>query len=80
MLPVRLPASDIAALGQFVEVDLEKQTVRSGSHTFSFDIEPVRREGLLDGLDEIARTMKSAANIAQWEENDRVQRPWIWGA
>ena len=80
LLPIRLPASDIAALGQEVEVDLVKQTVRSGSHTFHFDIEPVRREALLDGLDEIARTMKSAADIARWEDNDRVQRPWIWSA
>ncbi|KQR81524.1 3-isopropylmalate dehydratase [Burkholderia sp. Leaf177] len=78
LLPIRLSASDIAALGQDVEVDLVKQTVHSGSLTFHFDIEPVRREALLDGLDEIARTMKSAADIARWEDNDRVQRPWIW--
>ncbi|MGV7240574.1 3-isopropylmalate dehydratase small subunit [Caballeronia sp. M23-90] len=79
LLPVRLPANEIAMLGQAVEVDLEKQMVSSGSHAFPFDIEPIRREALLEGLDEISRTMKSAAVITQWEENDRVQRPWIWG-
>ena len=79
LLPVRLPANDIAMLGQTVEVDLEKQMVRSGSHTFPFNIEPIRREALLEGLDEISRTLKSASIIAQWEENDRVERPWIWG-
>jgi 3-isopropylmalate/(R)-2-methylmalate dehydratase small subunit len=78
LLPVRLAPDDIAALGQVVEVDLEKQTVRSGPHVFPFDIEPIRREALLEGLDEVSRTLKSAALIAEWEARDRVLRPWIW--
>lgn len=78
LLPVRLAPDDIAALGQVVEVDLEKQMVRSGPHVLPFDIEPIRREALLEGLDEVSRTLKSAALIAEWEARDRVLRPWIW--
>ena len=80
LLPIRLAASNIAGLGHRVVVDLGRQTVHSGSHTVTFDIEPIRREALLEGLDDIARTMKSVGLIAQWEARDRVSRPWIWEA
>jgi 3-isopropylmalate/(R)-2-methylmalate dehydratase small subunit len=62
-----------------VTVDLTVQTVRSGTVALIFEIEPNRREAMLEGLDEISRTLRQAEEITQWQARDRRNRPWIWG-
>jgi len=85
LLPIRLSENDIRLLadesesGHVVTVDLTMQTVLSGTIERVFEIEPSRREALLEGLDEISQTLKQAAQIAQWQAQDRLNRPWIWG-
>lgn len=84
LLPIRLSENDIRLLadasesGNVVSVDLAMRTVRSGPFERVFEIEPNRREALLEGLDEISQTLKRAPEIAQWQEQDRRNRPWIW--
>jgi 3-isopropylmalate/(R)-2-methylmalate dehydratase small subunit len=85
LLPIRLAESHIRLLagqsesGHVVTVDLTMQTVRSGTVERVFEIEPNRREAMLEGLDEISQTLKQAEEIAQWQARDRRNRPWIWG-
>jgi 3-isopropylmalate/(R)-2-methylmalate dehydratase small subunit len=85
LLPIRLAEGDIRLLagqsesGHVVTVDLTVQTVRSGTVERVFEIEPNRREAMLEGLDEISRTLKRAEEITQWQAQDRRNRPWIWG-
>jgi len=84
LLPIRLAESDIRLLagqsesGNVVSVDLTMQTVRSGPVELVFEIEPNRREAMLEGLDEISQTLMQAEEIAQWQAQDRHNRPWIW--
>jgi 3-isopropylmalate/(R)-2-methylmalate dehydratase small subunit len=40
-------------------------------------VEPARRQALLEGLDEIALTLKRAGDIAAFQARDRQQRPWV---
>ena len=42
-----------------------------------FDIDPARRHVLLEGLDDIAATMKEGAEIAAFEHKLSASRPWI---
>lgn len=85
LLPIRLADVDIRLLaglsesGHVVTVDLTVQTVRSGTVALIFEIEPNRREAMLEGLDEISRTLRQAEEITQWQARDRRNRPWIWG-
>lgn len=61
-----------------VSIDLEAQTIVSPSgkqHTF--EIDPRRREGLLQGLDEVALTLQRDAEIRSFQAADRNARPWI---
>jgi 3-isopropylmalate/(R)-2-methylmalate dehydratase small subunit len=61
-----------------VSIDLEAQTIVSPSgkqHTF--DIDPRRREGLLQGLDEVALTLQRDDEIRSFQATDRTARPWI---
>jgi len=61
-----------------ISIDLEAQTIVSPTgkrHTF--EIDPRRREGLLQGLDEVALTLQRDSEIRAFQTADRTGRPWI---
>ena len=63
--------------GQNFIIDLPQQVVVSPSgDKYSFDIDSGRKTCLLDGLDDIALTLKDGDNIKQFEDIDRLKRPW----
>jgi 3-isopropylmalate/(R)-2-methylmalate dehydratase small subunit len=76
LLPVTLKLEEVDELfrraegppGYEVTVDLEKQTVTDNSGlSYSFTIDPFRRESLLKGLDEIGLTLVHENDIAAFE-------------
>jgi 3-isopropylmalate/(R)-2-methylmalate dehydratase small subunit len=61
-----------------VSVDLQEQTITSPSGArHLFEIDPRRRAGLLEGLDEIQLTLRREHEIRAFQAADRAQRPWI---
>ena len=85
MLPVVLPESvieDLAAQtaqGQSLTVDLVSQSIVAPNGTaIRFEIDPARRQSLLEGLDEIGRTLRQQAEIVAWQHKDRAVRSWVW--
>jgi 3-isopropylmalate/(R)-2-methylmalate dehydratase small subunit len=48
-----------------------------GSLTFAFDIEPFRKQCLLDGLDEIGLTLQHADAIRAFETKRLAEQPWL---
>jgi len=61
-----------------IAVDLQEQTITSPSGArHSFEIDPRRRAGLLEGLDEIALTLRREHEIQAFQASDRAERPWI---
>ena len=61
-----------------ISVDLESQTIKGpDGGTIHFDIDPARKHVLLEGLDDIATTLKESAEIASYEGKIANQRPWI---
>ncbi|MDQ6713214.1 MAG: 3-isopropylmalate dehydratase small subunit [Candidatus Dormibacteraeota bacterium] len=75
LLPVELPQSQVAELirlateepGMEVTVDLLAQRIGAGGFETSFAVDPFSRECLLNGLDEIALTLRQAGQIARYE-------------
>jgi len=59
-----------------VEIDLAAQTIRCGDRTLSFAIDPVSKEQLLNGWDEIDLTLNESAAIASFRASDERLRPW----
>ncbi|QKE72534.1 3-isopropylmalate dehydratase small subunit [Arthrobacter citreus] len=51
-----------------IEVDLEKQVVKTIFGNYEFSIDPVWKEKLLNGLDDIAITMKYENEIEKYEK------------
>ena len=87
VLPIRLPAAEVEALaaacagGAALTVDLTRCTLTAPDGTVTpFAIDPLRREGLLHGLDDIGLTLKDDALICDWQREDRQRRPWAWPA
>jgi 3-isopropylmalate/(R)-2-methylmalate dehydratase small subunit len=87
-LAVVLPASDIDALfaaeatsadGLQLDIDLPAQRVRTaGGAEFAFEIDAGRKRSLVEGLDEIGRTLQDAAAIRAYEAKHRERAPWLF--
>jgi 3-isopropylmalate/(R)-2-methylmalate dehydratase small subunit len=86
MLPIRLPEPEVLRLMALSEeggapftVDLIRQVViDSAGEDHPFDIDPLRREGLLAGLDDVGLSLRDGDLITAWQASDRSRRPWIW--
>jgi 3-isopropylmalate/(R)-2-methylmalate dehydratase small subunit len=51
---------------------------RHGDDAMHFDIEPSRKESLLNGWDEISLTLKHKDEIKAYEERRKKSEPWIF--
>jgi 3-isopropylmalate/(R)-2-methylmalate dehydratase small subunit len=77
LLPVVLPepaCKAVATAGE-AEIDLADQVVRAGGEEFPFEIDPDIRHRLLNGLDDIAMTLQSAAEIETYESERERSGP-----
>ena len=58
-------------------VDLEAQTINGpDGGSISFDIDPARKERLLEGIDDIGETLSQESNISEFEAKLADARPW----
>jgi len=87
MLPVTLPREQVLELLEDaeqlkqVEIDLPSQTViRECGTTYPFDIDPFRKDCLLNGLDDIGLTMQKMDAIRAFEGARSDLYPWLDGA
>ena len=75
----RLFAEVMAFPGYKLTVDLARQTVTPpGGEAMHFDIDTFRKDCLLNGLDEIALTLRHADKIRAYEERRKVAEPWVF--
>ena len=86
ILPIVLPQEDVdklmddAARGAnaIISVDLDAQEIRGpDGGVITFDIDAFRKKCLLEGLDDIALTLKKEAAITAYEERRKVEQPWM---
>ncbi|HEY8762062.1 MAG TPA: 3-isopropylmalate dehydratase small subunit [Candidatus Dormibacteraeota bacterium] len=58
-------------------VDLEKQSIRAGALSFSFEIEPFLKERLRNGLDEVGLTLQKMDKVAAYEAGRPAWMPTV---
>lgn len=63
------PAQDIV-------VDLEQQTIACGNRSYDFMIDPVSRNQLMNGWDDVDLTESRRAEISAFKARDKNSRPW----
>jgi len=73
---IELGAAILADPEMPVTVDLERQTIIRGNRSFAFAIDPVSRNQLLNGWDDIDLTESHRDRIAAFKAADRERRPW----
>ncbi|MBV9995680.1 MAG: 3-isopropylmalate dehydratase small subunit [Caulobacteraceae bacterium] len=84
VLPIVLAAEDVAAVarhaagGSEILVDLGRQRVSAGALERSFEVPALRKEALLDGLDDLGLILKRQEALAAFETRDRLERPWVY--
>ena len=87
LLPVVLPDAVVASLreqlrtkpGARLTVDLASQSVTApNGQVHRFEIHPVRKKCLLEGLDDVARTQQYRSDIDAFEADYRTERPWLF--
>jgi 3-isopropylmalate/(R)-2-methylmalate dehydratase small subunit len=61
---------------QPVSVDLEEQSIACGNRGYAFVVDPVSRNQLLNGWDDIDLTDRYRDQIAAFKSNDQKRRPW----
>src|SRR5499427_6375639 len=87
ILPISLPEDIVDALmddaergaNAVISVDLEKQEIRGpDGGCIKFDIDPFRKQCLLNGWDDIGLTLRSEDKISAYEARNRVAQPWLY--
>ena len=87
LLPIKLATTEIdeifvqvaATPGYRLAIDLAAQTVtRPDGKVLKFDIDPFRKECLLNGWDDIGLTLRHAEEIKAFEAQRRVGQPWLF--
>ncbi len=88
ILPIKLPKEDMDKLFDDAErganatltIDLESQTITGpDGGEIKFDVDEFKKHCLLNGLDDIALTMKNEAKIEDFEEKHSAAQPWLAG-
>ena len=86
ILPIALPQSEIDKLmddaergsNAVISIDLEKQEIRGpDGGVITFDIDPFRKQILLNGWDDIALTLRDETSIEGYEAKAKLSRPWL---
>src|SRR6187549_1057047 len=68
-----------ASEGYRLAVDLETQTVSTPSgESFKFEIDPFRKQCIMNGLDDIGLTLEHSDKIRAFEAKHKVAQPWLF--
>jgi len=73
---IELSAAISAEPARPLTVDLEQQAVVCGNRTLDFAIDPVSRNQLLNGWDDVDLTESFKDRITAFKTADRTRRPW----
>ncbi|MBN9534447.1 MAG: 3-isopropylmalate dehydratase small subunit [Alphaproteobacteria bacterium] len=86
ILPIKLPQEDIDKLlddaergaNAVITVDLAKQEIHGpDGGTINFEIDPFRKQCLLNGWDDIALTLRNEDKISAFEARRKAQTAWL---
>jgi 3-isopropylmalate/(R)-2-methylmalate dehydratase small subunit len=88
LLPIALPApvvdklfDDVAAfVGYALTIDLPRQVViKPDGGEIAFDVQPFRKQCLVNGWDDIGLTLRHADKIRAFEVERLAKKPWLEG-
>ena len=83
ILPIILDEEKIKELSEYanrkeeISVDLKEEKVVYGNSEVKFQVDSFKKKCLLEGLDDIALSLKKSDKIGIFEKNLKNKKPWI---
>ena len=83
ILPIILEEEKIKELSEYakrkeeISIDLSEEKILYGNNEVSFNIDPFKKKCLLEGLDDIALSLKKSEKIEKFENKLKIDKPWI---
>tara|TARA_B100001564_G_C20494469_1_gene603264 strand:+ start:68 stop:688 length:621 start_codon:yes stop_codon:yes gene_type:complete len=68
---------DYSARKESIEVKLEEQEIIYGNKIFKFELDSFKKKCLLEGLDDIALSLKKTKNIESFENKMSQNKSWL---
>ena len=84
ILPIIVEEEKIKELSEYsnrkeeISINLEDEKIIYGNNEIKFEIDPFKKKCLLEGLDDIALSLKKSEKIETFEKNLKSQKPWIF--
>ena len=84
ILPIKISEDKVLELAEYskrkeqIEVNLERQEIIFGNKTINFQLDDFKKKCLLEGLDDIALSMKKISEIDNFEKKLNKKKPWIF--
>jgi 3-isopropylmalate/(R)-2-methylmalate dehydratase small subunit len=83
LLPVILKKEEIEEIKTYVgslsliEINLENQLVNCADKSYEFEIDPSRKFNLINGIDDISKTLEYQNDIISYENKRKKNKPWL---
>ena len=83
ILPIMLSQSEIDEIAEYskrkeeIEIDLSEEKIKFGNKELKFKIEKFKKKCLIEGLDDIAISLKKSKQIQTYENKTKSSKPWI---
>ncbi len=83
ILPIILEEEKIKELSEYakrkeeISVDLSEEKIVYGNNKIKFEIDPFKKKCLIEGLDDIALSLKKSEKIQIFENHLKNEKPWI---
>jgi len=84
ILPIVLDDEKIKELSEYtkrkeeISIDLNEEKIVFGNNETKFKVDSFKKKCLLEGLDDIALSLKKSDKIKNFEKNLKVKKPWIF--
>ncbi len=84
ILPIILDDEKIKELSEYakrkeeISIDLKEEKIIFGNSEIKFKVDSFKKKCLLEGLDDIALSLKKSDKIQSFEKDLKVKKPWIF--
>ena len=84
ILPIILNEEKIKELSEYAKrkeeifIDLKEEKIIFGNNETKFKIDPFKKKCLLEGLDDIALSLKKVDKIESFEKSLKIKKPWVF--
>ena len=84
ILPITISEDQIKEISEYskrkeeISVNLPEQTISFGNKEIKFEIDQFKKKCLIEGLDDIALSLKKSEKIVSYENKIKEAKPWIF--